>query len=57
LMVEQHSTAEGAAYRVGYRSPSQFSREYARMFGEPPLTNAARLRRSEDARAESESGS
>lgn len=44
LMVEEAATAEGAAYRVGYRSPSQFSREYTRMFGEPPSTNAARLR-------------
>ena len=25
-----------AAYQVGYESPSQFSREYARMFGAPP---------------------
>jgi AraC-like DNA-binding protein len=44
LLVEGRATAEDAAYQVGYRSPSQFSREYARMFGEPPLENAARLR-------------
>jgi AraC-like DNA-binding protein len=44
LLVEERATAEDAAYRVGYRSPSQFSREYSRMFGEPPLENAARLR-------------
>jgi AraC-like DNA-binding protein len=44
LMVEENATAEGAAYQVGYRSPSQFSREYARMFGEPPSTNATRIR-------------
>ncbi len=25
-----------AGYRVGYHSPSQFSREYSRMFGVPP---------------------
>ena len=30
---------------VGYQSPSQFSREYARMFGQPPLRDAVRLRR------------
>ena len=46
LMVEERTTAEDAAYRVGYQSPSQFSREYARMFGEPPLKNATRLRSS-----------
>ncbi len=44
LMVEERTTAEDAAYRVGYQSPSQFSREYARMFGEPPLRHATRLR-------------
>ncbi len=44
LMVEESTTAEDSAYRVGYQSPSQFSREYARMFGEAPRTNASRLR-------------
>ena len=32
-------------YRVGYDSPSQFSREYRRQFGAPPSQDAARLRR------------
>lgn len=36
--------ATRAAYRVGYESASQFSREYARMFGAPPARDAARLR-------------
>lgn len=39
---------EGAAeagFAVGYDSPSQFSREYARQFGAPPARDAARLRR------------
>ncbi|WP_344218646.1 AraC family transcriptional regulator [Kribbella sancticallisti] len=31
-------------YGVGYDSPSQFSREYRRMFGAPPGEDAARLR-------------
>jgi AraC-like DNA-binding protein len=31
-------------YRVGYDSPSQFSREYRRHFGQPPGRDAARLR-------------
>jgi AraC-like DNA-binding protein len=34
----------GAAYAVGYESVSQFSREYARMFGASPGRDAARLR-------------
>lgn len=44
LMVDEHTTAEDAAYRVGYQSPSQFSRDYARLFGEPPGRNTTRLR-------------
>ncbi len=35
LRTGRHSVAE-AAYAVGYESPSQFSREYARAFGAPP---------------------
>lgn len=34
----------GAAYAVGYESPSQFSREYRRQFGAPPGADAVRLR-------------
>jgi AraC-like DNA-binding protein len=33
-----------AGHRVGYESPSQFSREYRRLFGAPPRTEIARLR-------------
>ncbi|HEV7256275.1 MAG TPA: AraC family transcriptional regulator [Bosea sp. (in: a-proteobacteria)] len=36
--------AASAGFRVGYESPSQFSREYRRLFGAPPLRDAARLR-------------
>ncbi|TWI52463.1 AraC-like DNA-binding protein [Pseudomonas duriflava] len=36
--------AATAAYRVGYESPSQFSREYSRLFGVPPMKDLARLR-------------
>jgi AraC-like DNA-binding protein len=35
----------GAGYAVGYGSPSQFSREYRRMFGVPPSRHAPTLRR------------
>jgi AraC-like DNA-binding protein len=38
--------ATTAAFRVGYESPSQFSREYRRHFGEPPARDIARLRAS-----------
>ncbi len=33
-----------AGHRVGYESPSQFSREYRRLFGAPPSVEIARLR-------------
>lgn len=44
LLVEETASAEAVAYQVGYASPSQFSREYARLFGEPPRRDAERLR-------------
>ena len=36
--------AARAGYAVGYESASQFSREYARLFGTPPGRDAVRLR-------------
>lgn len=36
--------ATSIAYNVGYESASQFSREYARLFGLPPVQDAARFR-------------
>jgi AraC-like DNA-binding protein len=33
-----------AAFQVGYESPSQFSREYNRLFGAPPLRDITNLR-------------
>ncbi|MDO7928211.1 AraC family transcriptional regulator [Pseudomonas sp. KFB-139] len=44
LMVAEALDAAGAGYRVGYESPSQFSRDYARMFGLSPARDASRLR-------------
>jgi len=41
LLAREDATRVG--YAVGYESLSQFSREYARMFGEPPLRDARRL--------------
>ncbi|HEY0960994.1 MAG TPA: AraC family transcriptional regulator [Pseudomonadales bacterium] len=36
IMLMEMRDAASTAYRVGYESPSQFSREYARVFGNPP---------------------
>ena len=36
LMLSEGIAASHAAFQVGYESPSQFTREYARMFGSPP---------------------
>ncbi|MBH8553248.1 AraC family transcriptional regulator [Nostocaceae cyanobacterium CENA357] len=44
LMLAENSDAANAAYRVGYESQSQFSREYSRLFGAPPIRDIARLR-------------
>lgn len=44
LMVAEGMRVADAAYRVGYESASQFSREYGRMFGAPPKRDAAILR-------------
>ncbi len=44
LMLAENSDAANAAYQVGYESPSQFSREYSRMFGAPPRRDIERLR-------------
>lgn len=44
LIVTDAANAETAAFQVGYESPSQFSREYSRMFGAPPRRDAAVLR-------------
>ncbi|MEM6520585.1 MAG: AraC family transcriptional regulator [Cyanobacteria bacterium P01_C01_bin.70] len=44
LMLTEDADATHAAYQVGYESPSQFSREYSRMFGAPPIQDVQRLR-------------
>jgi AraC-like DNA-binding protein len=44
LMLGQAMDAARAAYEVGYESPSQFSREYRRLFGNPPARDIARLK-------------
>jgi len=44
LMVADDANVETAAFEVGYESPSQFSREYSRMFGLPPRRDIEALR-------------
>jgi len=43
MMLAENADATQAAYQVGYESTSQFSREYARMFG-APIRDIERLR-------------
>lgn len=44
LMLSENQDASTAAFQVGYESPSQFSREYGRLFGAPPLRDITNLR-------------
>ncbi|MCC9620558.1 AraC family transcriptional regulator [Thalassospira sp. MA62] len=44
LMFNDKLDASSAAFEVGYESPSQFSREYSRMFGTSPVRDIRRLR-------------
>jgi AraC-like DNA-binding protein len=41
--------ATTAAYEVGYESVSQFSREYSRFFGQPPIRDVKALKESNTA--------
>jgi AraC-like DNA-binding protein len=43
-MLNEHLDAASAAFKVGYESPSQFSRGYSRLFGSPPKRDIAVLR-------------
>jgi AraC-like DNA-binding protein len=43
-LVSGETSAESVASEVGYASASQFSREYVRLFGQPPRRDAERLR-------------
>lgn len=44
LMLGEGLDATSAGYRVGYSDTSQFTREYKRLFGAPPMHDVARLR-------------
>ena len=43
LMLSGEHNAESASYIVGYESQTQFSREYKKMFGNPPKTDVKNL--------------
>lgn len=43
LMARDAMTAAAAGHAVGYESPSQFSREFKRLFGLPPTAEARRM--------------
>ncbi|MFP6559048.1 AraC family transcriptional regulator [Paraburkholderia sp. B3] len=49
LLLSRSASVEAAAFEVGYESASQFSREYARMFGTPPKRDSKRLKAMLDA--------
>ncbi|OJY47472.1 MULTISPECIES: AraC family transcriptional regulator [Sphingomonas] len=48
LMLAGAASAGSAGFAVGYDSPSQFSREYRRLFGAPPRQDIARLQEAGD---------
>lgn len=48
LMIRNGLTAAAAASRVGYESPSQFSREFKRFFGRPPAEEVRTMKASFD---------
>jgi AraC-like DNA-binding protein len=45
LMLNENMDAATSAFRVGYESPSQFSREYSRLFGASPKRDIEEMRR------------
>jgi transcriptional regulator GlxA family with amidase domain len=44
MMLAENEDAEMAALAVGYESPTQFNREYKRLFGEPPHRHVSQLK-------------
>ncbi|SDJ03832.1 helix-turn-helix domain-containing protein [Nonomuraea jiangxiensis] len=44
LLANNPNDITAVGHRVGYDNPSQFSREYRRMFGAPPSHDAVRMR-------------
>lgn len=44
MLLSESGDAASVGFEVGYESPSQFSREYARLFGKPPKQDARSLK-------------
>ena len=44
LLISESPDAAEVAFRVVYESPSQFSREYSRMFNLPPKEDMKRMK-------------
>jgi AraC-like DNA-binding protein len=44
ILMSEAIDAASVGYQVGYESPSQFSREYARLFGLPPMSDMKRMK-------------
>lgn len=44
LLLSEDLDATSAGYQVGYEDASQFSKEYKRFFGQPPMRDVERLR-------------
>jgi AraC-like DNA-binding protein len=53
LMISENRSVTSAAAAVGYESPTQFSREFARMFGAPPREHRSSMALSRGAEARS----
>ena len=51
-LLEKSGDVTGVAFSVGYESLSQFSREYCRLFGVPPVRDVRRFRRQQSQRGE-----
>lgn len=45
LLLNEEIDASTAGYRVGYKDASHFTREYKRLFGQPPMRDVERLRK------------
>jgi AraC-like DNA-binding protein len=56
LLSIETTDAASVAFQVGYESPSQFSREYRRLFGQPPMRHVELLREASVKRPDGKSG-
>jgi transcriptional regulator GlxA family with amidase domain len=55
LLSIEITDAASVAFQVGYESPSQFSREYRRLFGQPPMRHMELLREASVKRSDGKS--